>query len=208
MAKHKNQHFVPQCYLRQFSNDNTGKAVSLLHIKSRKLVQTASVNDQCAKPYLYGDDLEIEQALQGFEGEYARIFRHIVAHSNSPGKENLIKLRNFMILQASRTEAAIMKTKLLIEESQEVINKQFPGELPELESDIGNMMLMSLSIYTDLRKYLTDLKICLVKNKTQTQFITSDDPVVFTSMFHAKKQRTDRFGFVSTGAPVFLTAIP
>ena len=40
------------------------------------------------------------------------------------------------------------------------------------------------------------------------KFIASDDPVVFTSMFHAKKQRTDRFGFASTSDLFFLPLYP
>ena len=208
MAEYKSQHFVPRCYLRHFSKNNEGKSICLLHIKNRRWVQVASIKGQCTKPYLYGDDLQIEKALQNIEGVYASVFNNIASRANTPRSEDLKKLRNFMILQASRTEATIRKTKLMVEKGQETIHAEFPGGFPELESDTHSMMLMTFSMYEDMKRYLTDLKICLVRNKTQTPFITSDDPVVFTSMFHAKKIRTDRFGFASTGALFFLPLSP
>ena len=52
------------------------------------------------------------------------------------------------------------------------------------------------------------VKVCLVINKTSMPFITSDDPVAFTSMFHAEKLHSDRFGFGSTGALFFLPLSP
>lgn len=200
MAEHKSQHFVPRCYLRHFSKDSEGKSICLLHIKSRRLVRVASIKGQCARPYLYGNDLQIEKALQKIEGEYASVFNNVAARPKTPCSEDLKKLRNFMVLQTARTEAAIKKTKMMFEETKGVIDKEYPGEFPELESDMHSMMHMTFSMYMDMQEYLTDLKICLVRNKTNTQFITSDDPAVFTSMFHAKKIRTDKFGFASTGA--------
>ena len=187
MAKHKNQHFVPRCYLRPFSKDQSGQAICLFHVRSRKFVQDAPVKGQCSHPYLYGNNLRLERALQDIETEYARVFRNVSAQSATPGDENLAQLRNFMILQFSRTKAAITRTQKMWQGTYDVINTEYPDSLPEMDLSTHNMMLLTLLMSIESKKYLTDLKICLVRNKTQAHFITSDDPVVFTNMFHAKK---------------------
>ena len=208
MADHKRQHFVPRCYLRHFSSDGDGKAICLFHTKSGRIVQNASIKNQCAKPYFYGDDLTLERALQDVEGEYAEAFRNVSVRSRAPRDEDIEILRHFMILQSSRTEATILKTKVVWQKSQDMINAEHPGSIPELDSSTHHMMLMTLSLYSKIRRYLADLKVCLVRNKTRIPFITSDDPVAFTSMFHAKKLHTNRFGFGSTGALFFMPLSP
>ena len=208
MAKHKNQHFVPRCYLRPFSKDQIGQAICLFHVRSRKFVQDASVKGQCSRPYLYGNNLILERALQDIETGYARVFHNVSAQSATPGDENLAQLRDFMILQSSRTEAAITRTQKMWQGTYDMINTEYPDSLPEMDLSTHNMMLLTLSMSNELKNYLTDLKICLVRNKTQAHFITSDDPVVFSNMFHAKKLATDRFGFGSTGALFFLPLSP
>ena len=56
-----------------------------------------------------------------------------------------------------------MKTKLMWQGGQKAIKAEYPGEFPEFESDTRSMMLMTFDMYEDMRKHLTDLKICLVK---------------------------------------------
>ena len=56
-----------------------------------------------------------------------------------------------------------MKTKLMWQGGQKEIKAEYPGEFPEFESDTCSMMLMTFDMYEDMRKHLTDLKICLVK---------------------------------------------
>ena len=65
------------------------------------------------------------------------------------------------------------------------------------------MMLMTLKMYPGIRESVTDLKACLVKNDTSIDFVTSDDPVVFTSRFHAQKIKSSVFGTSSAGAGAF-----
>jgi len=208
MAKYKNQHFVPQCYLRNFSADSDGKAICLLHIKSRKFVRGAPIKGQCARPYFYGGDLELERALQNIEGEYARALRNAIVRTREPHGPDLEMLRDFMILQSSRTEAMTQKTKTMWQGGQDAIEAEHPGSTPELDLSTHHMMLMAMSMFTRTRRHSTDLKVCLVRNKTSVPFVTSDDPVAFTSMFHAEKLNSDRFGFGSAGALFFMPLSP
>lgn len=71
MASNKNQHYVPQCYLRQFAAGNSASAINLFNIDREKFINCAPLKNQCSKSYFYGDDLELEKALQPIEGCYA-----------------------------------------------------------------------------------------------------------------------------------------
>ena len=208
MARHKNQHFVPRCYLRAFSRDNDGRAINLFHIASDRFVQDAPVKGQCARPYIYGHDLKLERALQGMEGEYAQVFSSLSNLPTPSMNSDLQMLREFMLLQASRTKAAILRTQQVIQGIDDQFHADFPGGLPRASIDFHNMMLMTLGLYVDFRKSVTDLKLSILKNRTSIDFITCDDPVVFSSMYHAKKLKTDRFGFGSAGALFFFPLSP
>src|SRR6185312_2249221 len=71
VASNKNQHFVPRCYLKPFTLNGEGLAISLLNVDQHRLVLTAPVKHQCSGDYFYGKDLQIEKALQHIEGLYA-----------------------------------------------------------------------------------------------------------------------------------------
>lgn len=208
MAKHKNQHFVPRCYLRSFSRDCEGHAINLYQIPRRRFVQDAPVKGQCAKPYFYGRDLQLERALQGMEGEYARVFASISAGSYSSIDSDLRTLREFMLLQVSRTSAAIQRTQQLWVDSQDLLQREFSDGLPRYRINTHEMMIMTMGLYADMSPGLTDLKLSIIRNRTSRDFVTSDDPVVFASMFHAKHVKTDRFGFGSAGVLFFFPLSP
>jgi len=70
------------------------------------------------------------------------------------------------------------------------------------------MMLRSMRTYFDRREYIEDLKISIVKNETHPDFVTSDDPSIFTSRFHFQKLRQPNFGIGSSGALFFLPMTP
>ena len=208
MAKHRNQHFVPRCYLRAFSREGSGNAINLFHIERRRAVQDAPVRGQCARRYFYGRDLQIERAFQGIEGEYARVFEIVSSAQARIGTVDLQSLREFMFLQISRTKAAIQRTQQMMSEAQDLIHAEDPAGSPRPTFATYEMMAMTLGIYAEMREVSTDLKVCILKNHSRMNFITSDDPVVFSSMFHARKLKTNLFGYGSAGALFFLPLSP
>ena len=66
MADSKNQHFVPQFYLRNFSRADSKKLVGALHLPSGRYVPHAKISDHACDDYFYGKD-GVEEALQKFE---------------------------------------------------------------------------------------------------------------------------------------------
>ena len=72
----KYQHYVPQFYLRNFSNN--GKSVGTFIFSKRRYVANASIQKVCGRDFLYGEDLDIEKWFQGLEGTWAKILDKII----------------------------------------------------------------------------------------------------------------------------------
>ena len=65
MPSNKNQHFVPQLLLRNFSSDS-GKSKNSINtyiIKNKKFIENVSIKSQCSKNYFYGKNLIIEKKI-------------------------------------------------------------------------------------------------------------------------------------------------
>ena len=72
MSAHKNHHFVPQFYLRRFSPD--GRSVATLILNEIRVVEKASIRNQCQKEYFYGKGAA-EEGFQLLEGDIATVLR-------------------------------------------------------------------------------------------------------------------------------------
>ena len=208
MPDHKNQHFVPRCYFRPFSLNEQGRAINLYNFTGSKAIRNAPVKGQCARTYLYGDDLRLERLFQGYEGDYAHVLEVIGGGKQYPSEQNMILLREFMMLQYSRTEAAINRTASMFQDTNNTIQESFSATPPSVDLSTTALMHTTLKMYTGIRETVTDLRACLVKNDTSVDFVTSDDPVVFTSRFHAQKIKSSVFGTSSAGAIFYFPLSP
>ena len=207
MPAHKNQHYVPRCYMRPFSAEGEGKAINLHNISSARSVQGASMKNQCSAPYVYGkEDLRLEHALGQIETAYASTLRRIIAGQRTTG-EDIGYLLAFMILQYSRTKAAMERLRSMITGVEREVRASTTARLPETDTSARAMMIGSLGLYERAAPAVLDLRTCFLKNKSRVDFITSDDPVCFTSRFHAKRG-LQSFGIASAGALFFMPLSP
>src|SRR5690242_6913738 len=71
-----NHHFVPQFYLRNFSNGRA--SISLINIAKALAVPTATISGQCYRPKFYGETNELEDAFSDLEGAVAPLIRAII----------------------------------------------------------------------------------------------------------------------------------
>lgn len=204
MPQHKRQHYVPRCYFKSFSLNHAGVAINLYNIQHSRTIRNVSVKGQCAKDYLYGEDLGLERALQNFEGEYARVLRLLQNAADQPTNEDLALLRAFAYLQYARTDMAIRRRRMIQEEMYDAIYKGRPVTPPDLDLSDRAVMHDTMRTYSDAREYIEDLKTCIVKNETRSDFLTSDDPSIFTSRFYVQKLNKQTFGLMSSGALFFL----
>jgi hypothetical protein len=85
--KYKSQHFVPQCYLRQFSDNQSLKTISLYNLKKSRCISGASIKGQCARDYFYDRTGIIDKILGGYEGRYSTIVRKITSAETATGEE-------------------------------------------------------------------------------------------------------------------------
>lgn len=72
----KNQHYVPQFYLRNFSED--GHGIRTFNLSSGKLIPHAKLKCQCSKDYFYGEDGVLESALGGLETAFSTTFKNCI----------------------------------------------------------------------------------------------------------------------------------
>lgn len=109
MAQRQNQHYVPQFYLKLFSEDD--RSIRKLRLPGGPLIARASIKHECSKSYMYGDDGVAEDYVGGYETGLAPMIRRIVRTSTIQDESNP-GLRAFMMLQHYRTPGA----KLWLEE--------------------------------------------------------------------------------------------
>jgi hypothetical protein len=205
MADLKNQHFVPRCLFKPFTSRQEGKAINLYNIRHQKLVENASVRGQCARDYLYDHDGKLEEQFSELEGAFSTARRHI-AEEVQPKDDELERLRFFAYLQHRRTEQAVLRMKKAHEAMQAGVFGEGAGD-----SDIPSnhqLMMQSLQIVIDSVKYIYDLKVRIIENKTENDFVLCDDPAVFTNKFYFQKRGAGNFGVANSGALYFLPITP
>ena len=100
MAEHKNQHYVSQFYLKNFSLDR--KTIGTLILSSNKFIENAPIKNQCSKDNFY-QDKNYEIALSELEADTSVIFDKIMNKEDLSSKEKFIA-RAFMLLQETRTK--------------------------------------------------------------------------------------------------------
>lgn len=196
MPSFKNQHFVPQCYLRSFSlqKDIKAKSINLFNLKSKKLFENAPIKNQCSKDYFYGKDLKIEKALHEYEGSYANLLQAILQNPAYRLSEKDNKcLINFWFIQYIRTEYHIKES---LQSFQRFVEDN------ELQEHVDNTILNQFETTKMIMKnmnigfeILNDLTCILIKNYTKVPFITSDNPSILTNRYYFKKKLLKYFSF-------------
>ena len=179
----------------------------MYNVDNSQAMRNASVKGQCSKDYLYGKDLKLEDLLKRYEDGYARVLR-VLVNGENPTKQDLRTLREFMILQYSRTEAASNRIRSWSQGIYSTVCESSSVNPPDLDLSTSTMIRDALEMFPGFLEVTTDLRICIVKNEASSNFITSDDPVFFTSRFYAQKLKEDSFGACSAGALFFLPLSP
>lgn len=206
MATNKNQHYVPKCYLKAFTQNSEGKAINVYNIDRKKCIPMAPVKNQCSRDYFYGKDEKLENAIQFIERSYATTLKELIHLNQQISEKHKVILKRFWLLQYLRTEASSKRT---IEMSNGL------GEVAGISDEEFNMgvkdaVLLAMKTYADCMDNVDDLKICLIRNKTKLPFITSDDPAILTNRWHLNDDRTRfrSFGIRTCGNLLFLPLSP
>ena len=206
MASNKNQHFVPRGYLREFTRFSDGKAINVYNIDIRKCIPNAPVKSQCSGDYFYGKDEKLESAIQFIESSYGSILRDIIDRPKEINEKQIIVLKRFWLLQYLRTEAASRRAVEMNNDLATVVGLK--GE--EFNLSVKEAVQMAMMTYTEIMKVIDDLEVCLVYNKTDYPFVTSDNPAVLSNKWHLNDWRTRfrSFGLRTCGNILFLPLTP
>jgi len=206
MATNKNQHFVPRCHLRPFTLGAEGMAISLFNLECKKLIPNAPVKNQCSKDYFYGTDEQLEKAIQLIESGYSRALRELIHDNRSLSEGNKTVFRTFWLFQHLRTEAAAIRSVQLAESTRNLTDLP-PGEF---SLGIKEAVQIACRAFVDAMHKIDDLKFCIIKNKTDVPFITSDNPAVLTNKWRLDNDRCSEhsFGMGSAGMLALLPLTP
>jgi len=205
LATNKNQHFVPRCYLRSFTQDEKDAAVRVFNIDRLLLIENASVKKQCSGSYFYGENESLESALQFMERSYSATLRKIRKPGYALSEKDSLILKRFWLLQYIRTEAA---SKRAVEMNNDM------GSTVGMDSSfclkIKDAVLMAMKTYTEIMYIVDDLSSCLIKNNSDNPFLTSDDPAVLSNRWFLSDKRHLGLGFGlrSSGALLILPLSP
>lgn len=195
MAQNKNQHIIPQHYLRGFSKDrddksfkNAEKRICRYNLKE-DVRPCVAIKNTCAGSYFYvtqdGFD-EVDKVNKMFEDIHAPILEEVIKNRDlqSLNSDKIEVLYTFITLLYTRTEnarefAVEMEEKVCTEECQRLLEEM--GD-PDLKAEVAvepleaQFNMMKTFVLNSL--YLSDLSHVLLINESEKHFITSDNPVI------------------------------
>jgi hypothetical protein len=206
VATNKNQHFVPRCYLRPFSQEEEGKVIRLFNIDRLQVTDNAAVKHQCSSSYFYGNDEQLENAIQFLEQSYAATLRNIrVSSYKQLTPKDEIVLKRFWLFQYLRTEAA---SKRAVEMNNHLGEVAKVG--PSFKLGVRDAVIMAMHTFAQEMHIIDDMRVCLVKNSSSLPFITSDDPAVITNRWflYDRRHLGHTFGLQSAGVLLVMPVSP
>ena len=211
MADNKKHHYVPKFYMKFFSEDK--KRINVYRLKTKMKLKNIPLKGQCYKNYYYGEDLILEHSLGESEGAWANIFREIIETDTLPNINNpeYFMFIFFTLIQNARTKYSVDALISLIEAmSEEIFEEGIINKEDFIKNELGieNVPQFLISISMESYPFLFSLKCKILKNCTDTEFILSDNPIVFYN--HLMSFRTDlnNIGTSSKGLQIFFPISP
>lgn len=214
--ENKYQHYVPQFYLRNFSNN--GRSIGSYIYHKRKLVENASIRNVCGRDFLYGEDLEIEKWFQKLEGIWCGIISRIITTGKMElDEEAIIYLKMFFYLSDVRTaytaDAITDENNLLVKACARMYREHErieigEDEIEKLQIKVDKPNLVYIQNMRRLPEVMDDLSIVLLHNTTNRQFVTSDCPVVRYNQLFIARDYFRPYGYGHIGFQCFLPISP
>jgi len=218
MAEKKRHHFVPQFYLRYFSKDK--RNIKVFSVEERRIItKNAPIRSQSYQNYMYGKHRKIEDAISLIEKETKKIFEKIVTLKKLPRKRDpdYTTLLVFILYQAVRTSFAAEQINEVIDKfvksiiKDDVRSGKSKGigteDIDKFIVSVKNPGLFNLSIASRIIPLLSDLNCKLIINKTNNEFITSDNPVIRYNKYYLNDIR-GLIGFACKGLLILFPLTP
>ena len=206
MSKRKNQHFVPQFYLRNFSNNGDGKTINLFNPTKELFVCGVPIKNQSSKNFFYGKDGRVEEGLSQIENILAPKIAEITKTNNLPRKfsDEHIAILIFMILNDLRNPTHIEQIKAY----SKLANREFGLENPQdvlPETTHEAAVELAFSNYDQVLRTCMDLDFKLLINNTSSSLLTCDFPSIKYNQFLEKKTMYGSItGYATVGLQILL----
>jgi len=200
MPERKNQHIVPQYYLRGFSKDrddvsikNADKRICRYNLKEPVKPHTV-IKKVCKGSYYYGKNEYLEQALSELENLQAPALNKLIIDKRIDWltSEDGFFLLMFIMLLRTRTEnARQLAVKMTETSSKDIGQKYFEKNNLQgysvrvtVNPEWAHYKIMSNLL--DKSSVISDLYPILLINESKKYFITSDNPVIFYNYKNVK----------------------
>ena len=212
MPQNKRQHYVPRFYLKRFSPD--GKSINIWNLSSKRKIISTSLKDQCYKDYFYGKQLDVEKGLSINEGQMATILKIIDKRCDLPpilSPEHLAIIL-YVTMQHGRTKYAADQVDEMNDQIFKHLHRQ-PLKSEGIDIDqfnitIQDAQLITLGIVVHSYPLLLDLDYKLLLNKTDVEFVTSDNPLVLYNQLFSFRKFASNTGLTQKGLQIFLPISP
>ena len=208
MPQNKRQHYVPRFYLKRFSPD--GKSINIWHLPGKQKIISASLRDQCYKDYFYSKELDVEKGLSINEEHMAYLLevmekRCVLPPPLSPEHLAIIL---YITMQHGRTKFAADQVNEMHDQVFKHLHRQ-PLKLKGIDIDhfditINDAPLFTLGMLVQCYPLLLDLAYKLLLNKTDVDFVTSDNPVVLYNQLLSFRKFGSNAGLAQKGLQIFL----
>jgi len=214
MPNKKKQHYIPRFYLRQFSGEPSQKSIGVWDVQKEIFIRHASLKNQAYGVYFYRKDTETEDALARIEGVVSQVLKQIVSTQQLPSRNSVehTTLTIYLVYQAERTEYAAEAVNESIDKLIHIAfreDKRVKEELPQLRVGISNAASFRLGVVSKILPVVMDLEMKLLENKTNREFLTSDNPVVkYNQFMRLRKWPGGHDGWASIGLQVFFPISP
>lgn len=219
MPPQKNQHYVPKFYLKNFSTDGINLN---LYVINKKEHVTGSLNNQCSKSYFYSNDTMLEKLISQLESREASAINKLIRErklSALSEEEYFVKILEFISMMNGRTLNNKKQTEKMIDNFMEDIIKPMfradPLSKGISDEDIAKMKmkwptlhLLGIQIGVRAGILLSDLIPVLLVNNTKSEFIISDNPVVFYNRAFHKMKGVSMSGYTAPGLMIFCPLNP
>lgn len=212
MSEPKKHHYVPQFYLKNFSEDR--KNINLYNFKRDHFIGGAPISGQCYRRKLHSFQPGLEQRLGKMEQEASAAIRAILDIREAPPiqAKEWMDMLIFTIFQKSRTARSIESAETM---KDFYIDHLTSGNAPEPGSAVEKIVAdkttsaqIVFSIIPEIAGVVTDLKMHLLINDTPEDFLIGDDPVVLHNMYCEGTTHRGVLGWDCRGLQAFVPLSP
>lgn len=212
MPQNKRQHYVPQFYLKRFSPDE--KRINIWILRSKQKIVSASLKDQCYKNYFYGKESDADKGLSHIETGMGAVLNSMLQDMNLPARFTSahVVLSLYVVMQHGRTESSAALINEMYDEGMRHFYREKAKsegiDIDQYRISMKNAAEYSLGMSVQCYPLLLDLHYKLLINKTDVDFVTSDNPVVLYNQLFSFRQGPSNVGLTQKGLQLFLPIGP